>query len=143
VQPGVVYLASRTARRIVPLGVGCRRPWRVGSWDRFAVPRPFSRVRCLFGKPLAVPAGLPCHSLGPYVARLQRALEQVTAAAQEWADNGSSEPPPLVAPAPTPAECPITSPAVSPPVSRPPRCSGGMTPGRDTDGSRHGRDTDG
>ncbi len=134
VQPGVVYLASRTARRIVPLGVGCRHPWRVGSWDRFAVPRPFSPVRCLFGQPLAVPPGLPYHSLGPYVARLQSELDRVTAAAQEWADSGSSEPPPLVAPAPTPSDGPIPSPAVSPRVSLPTTCSDDVKHGRDSDG---------
>jgi lysophospholipid acyltransferase (LPLAT)-like uncharacterized protein len=93
VQPGVVYLASRTGMRVVPIGVGYRRPWRVGSWDRLAVPRPFSRVRCLFGRPLAVPPGLSLPSLGPHVGRLQLELDRVNAAAQDWADTGRLEPP--------------------------------------------------
>ena len=45
VQPGIVYIASRTGMKVVPIGVGYDRPWRVGSWDRFAVPKPGSRVR--------------------------------------------------------------------------------------------------
>jgi lysophospholipid acyltransferase (LPLAT)-like uncharacterized protein len=44
VQAGVVYLAARTGLPIVPVGFAARRPWRAKSWDRFAVPRPFSRA---------------------------------------------------------------------------------------------------
>jgi lysophospholipid acyltransferase (LPLAT)-like uncharacterized protein len=98
VQPGVVYLASRTGMRIVPLGVGHRRPWRVRSWDSFAVPRPFSRVRCLCGLPLAVPPDLAPDALAPHAERLQAELHRVTAAAQDWADTGRLElPPPTLA----------------------------------------------
>ena len=91
VQPGVVYLASRAGMRIVPIGVGHRRPWRVRSWDSFAVPRPFSRVRCLFGEPLVVPPGLTPDALDPHAGRLQVELDRLTAAAQSWADTGRLE----------------------------------------------------
>jgi lysophospholipid acyltransferase (LPLAT)-like uncharacterized protein len=96
VQPGVVYLASRAGMRIVPVGVGHRRPWRMKSWDSFAVPRPFSRVRCLFGEPLAVPPGLAPYALEPHAGRLQVELDRLTAAAQSWADTGRLELPPAI-----------------------------------------------
>jgi lysophospholipid acyltransferase (LPLAT)-like uncharacterized protein len=96
VQPGVAYLASRTGMRVVPVGVGHRRPWRVGSWDSFAIPRPFSRVRCLFGLPLAVPPELSLDALHPHVQWLQSELDRLTAAAQDWADNGQLALPPAV-----------------------------------------------
>ena len=88
VQPGVVYLASRTGMRIVPIGVGHRRSWRAKSWDSFAIPRPFSRVRCLFGRPMIVPPDLSPEDLTPHQERLQTALDQVTRAAEHWADTG-------------------------------------------------------
>jgi len=96
VQPGVVYLASQTGMRIVPIGVGHRRPWRMKSWDSFAVPRPFSRVRCLFGLPISVPPGLSTDSLGPHARYLQAELDRVTASAQDWADSGRLDPPPAI-----------------------------------------------
>jgi hypothetical protein len=96
VQPGVIYLASRTGMRIVPLGVGHRRPWRVKSWDSFAIPRPFSRVRCLCGLPITVPPDLPPDALGPHAERLQAELAGVTGAAQTWADTGRFELPPPI-----------------------------------------------
>ncbi|MCA9258180.1 MAG: DUF374 domain-containing protein, partial [Planctomycetales bacterium] len=42
---GPVFLASRMQLPIVALGFGADRPWRANSWDRFAVPRPYSRIR--------------------------------------------------------------------------------------------------
>jgi lysophospholipid acyltransferase (LPLAT)-like uncharacterized protein len=95
VQPGVVYLASRTGLRIVPIGVGHHRPWRVNSWDGFAVPRPFSRVRCLFGQPIHVPTGLRADSFPAHARLIQSELDRVTTAAQHWADTGEAEPPPV------------------------------------------------
>jgi lysophospholipid acyltransferase (LPLAT)-like uncharacterized protein len=98
VQPGVVYLASRTGMRIVPIGVGHCRPWRARSWDSFAIPRPFSRARCLFGEPLIVPPDLSLNGLAPHVARLQRELDRLTLAAERWADNGRLDQPPALPP---------------------------------------------
>ncbi len=88
VQPGVAYLASRTGLRIVPIGVGYRRPWRMKSWDSFAVPRPFSRVRCLFGTPITIPAQLHSEALSPHIEHVQNELDKLTASAQSWADTG-------------------------------------------------------
>lgn len=96
VQPGVVYLASRTGLRVVPIGVGHHKPWRVNSWDSFAVPRPFSRVRCVFGQPLAVPPGVRSDALGAHARLLQAELDRVTAAARDWADTGRLDLPPAV-----------------------------------------------
>jgi lysophospholipid acyltransferase (LPLAT)-like uncharacterized protein len=96
VQPGVVYLASRAGMRIVPVGVGYRRPWRVKSWDSFAIPRPFSRVRCLFGEPLIVPPDLGSDALAAHANRLQAELDRLTGAAQVWADTGRLELPPAI-----------------------------------------------
>jgi lysophospholipid acyltransferase (LPLAT)-like uncharacterized protein len=96
VQPGIVYLASRAGMRIVPIGVGHHRPWRVNTWDSFAIPRPFSRVRCLFGRPISVPPRLRAGRLGDYARIVQLELDRVTAAAQDWADTGRPEVPPAV-----------------------------------------------
>ncbi len=44
VQPGVVKLAQSTGVPIVVVSVNFSRCWRVNSWDRFCVPKPFSKV---------------------------------------------------------------------------------------------------
>lgn len=44
VQPGVVKLAQASGAPIVVVSVNYSRCWRFKSWDRFCVPKPFSKV---------------------------------------------------------------------------------------------------
>jgi lysophospholipid acyltransferase (LPLAT)-like uncharacterized protein len=88
VQPGVVYLASRTGMQIVPLGIGYQNPWRVNSWDSFGIPRPFSRVRCLFGEPVHIPPELETEDQETYQKRLQMELNKLSFSAESWANTG-------------------------------------------------------
>lgn len=88
VQPGLVYVASRNGMKIVPMGVGYRKPWRLGSWDQFAIPKPFTRGRCIFSAPIEVPPGLRAAEMEPYRMRVQAEMERVNALAQDWADTG-------------------------------------------------------
>jgi hypothetical protein len=54
-QHGVITVAHRTGLPIVPLACGCTRAWWPGSWDRFCVPKPFSKVVIRYGAPYRVP----------------------------------------------------------------------------------------
>jgi lysophospholipid acyltransferase (LPLAT)-like uncharacterized protein len=74
--------------KVVPLGVGYRRPWRLGSWDRFAIPRPWTRGRCIFSEPITVPGGLRAAEMEPYRVKVQEEMDRVNALAQDWADTG-------------------------------------------------------
>src|SRR5262245_580652 len=84
-QFGAVYLASRTGLPIVPVGFGYARCWRARSWDRFAVPFPFSRVRCVSAHPVRVPAKLGTDELEPYQRAVEDATNHATAIAEQWA----------------------------------------------------------
>ncbi len=44
VQPGVVKLAQTSGAPIVVVSVDFSRCWRLKSWDRFCIPKPFSKV---------------------------------------------------------------------------------------------------
>ncbi len=54
VQPGAVFLAMKSGRPLVPVGIGVDRAWAVRSWDHYLVPKPFSRVVWLYGEPIFV-----------------------------------------------------------------------------------------
>lgn len=45
VKPGAVIVARRTRAPMLLVGGEFTTAWRLGSWDRFYVPAPFSRVR--------------------------------------------------------------------------------------------------
>jgi lysophospholipid acyltransferase (LPLAT)-like uncharacterized protein len=98
VQQGLVYVASRTGMKVACVGVGYRRPWRLGSWDRFAIPKPFTRARCLTGEPIAVPPGLKAVQLEPYRLLIQAEMDRLNPAAEAWAETGRLDAPPPVAP---------------------------------------------
>lgn len=98
VQPGLVYVASRTGMKIVPAGVGYRRPWRLGSWDRFAVPKPFTRAVCLTADPIAVPDGLKAAELEAVRLRVQAEMDRLNSLAEDWAETGRLVLPPAADP---------------------------------------------
>lgn len=50
VKPGAVRLAHATESTIVPFYVRADRAWYARSWDRFLLPKPFSKVVLRFGE---------------------------------------------------------------------------------------------
>jgi lysophospholipid acyltransferase (LPLAT)-like uncharacterized protein len=98
-QFGAVYLASRTGKPIVPIGLGFARCWRAKSWDRFALPLPFSRVRCVSLHPLVVPPGIGTDELETYRQKAEDLQNQATAIAEHWATTGAFDPLGYVPPA--------------------------------------------
>lgn len=85
---GPISLASRTGLPIIALGFGYDRPWRVKSWDRFAVPRPFSRARTIISGPISIPRGLEREKIEPYRLAIESLLTQLTDQANAWAESG-------------------------------------------------------
>ena len=88
VQPGMVYVASRAGMRIVPVGAGYCNPWRAGSWDRFALPKPFTRACCVVADPIAVPPDAKAGELEAYRLRVQAEMDRLAGVAEGWAATG-------------------------------------------------------
>jgi lysophospholipid acyltransferase (LPLAT)-like uncharacterized protein len=86
---GPIYLASRLQLPLVVMGFGYDRPWRFNSWDRFAVPRPFSRARAIIGPPMMLPPTLDRAGLEHCRLRAEQLLNCLTAEAEAWAVAGS------------------------------------------------------
>jgi lysophospholipid acyltransferase (LPLAT)-like uncharacterized protein len=49
--PGIIFLAQKSGATVLPMNLEYSHCWRLGSWDRFIVPRPFSKVRVLIDQP--------------------------------------------------------------------------------------------
>ena len=88
VQPGIVYVASRAGMKIVPVGVGYRSAWRAGSWDRFAVPKPFSRACCVVDRAIEVPSSAKAADLEDYRLQVQSEMDRLAGIAEGWATTG-------------------------------------------------------
>jgi lysophospholipid acyltransferase (LPLAT)-like uncharacterized protein len=50
VKPGIIKLAHATGAAIVPLYTRANRAWYFRSWDKFFLPKPFSKVLLRFGE---------------------------------------------------------------------------------------------
>ena len=55
VKPGAVVLASLSGFPLVPITVRSSKAWRIKSWDRLIVPKPFSTVEVAMGHHIMVP----------------------------------------------------------------------------------------
>ena len=77
VQPGAIYLASRTGMPLIPVGLSYRRCWRHRSWDRMAFPYPGELGQAVIGTPIDVPPDLDRDALEEFRLKVQAALDGV------------------------------------------------------------------
>jgi lysophospholipid acyltransferase (LPLAT)-like uncharacterized protein len=54
--PGALIAAQRSGAPILPVAASADRAWRLGSWDRFVIPKPFARITIAYGDPTTVDA---------------------------------------------------------------------------------------
>src|SRR5437773_9685021 len=52
--PGIVFLAQKSGAPVLLMNLEYSRCWRLGSWDRFIIPQPFSKVRVQISRPFRV-----------------------------------------------------------------------------------------
>jgi lysophospholipid acyltransferase (LPLAT)-like uncharacterized protein len=52
VKPGAAMIALMTNAPVYPVFALPQKTWRLKSWDRFMIPKPFARITVRFGEPL-------------------------------------------------------------------------------------------
>lgn len=86
--PGSIFLASKLQLPIVAIGIGYQTPWRVPTWDRFAIPRPFTRARAIISPEIMIPSRLTQDELEKQCRTIENLINRLCNMAQEWADSG-------------------------------------------------------
>lgn len=88
VQSGTVMLAQLSGAAVYPISYCAERAWRLRSWDRFIVPKPFSRISVAVGEPQRVPRDLDAAGREAARERLEAALlETDRVAAASFSDG--------------------------------------------------------
>ena len=90
--PGAIYVASRLGMPLVAMGYAYDRPWRIKSWDRFAIPRPFSRARAVIGPEIFVPPNLDRDGVEHFRGKIEQLVNRLTEEAEQWAESGQRKP---------------------------------------------------
>jgi hypothetical protein len=75
VKPGAVMLAAKSGAALLPFSISLDRCWRLPSWDRLEIPKPFARVVVVIGERLYVPEGQGNEEA--WRVRLQAVLEEL------------------------------------------------------------------
>ncbi|MCX7876612.1 MAG: lysophospholipid acyltransferase family protein [Melioribacteraceae bacterium] len=51
---GAVITSYRTQVPLILLGIGMKNKWQLKSWDKFEIPKPFSKVVVIFSNPIII-----------------------------------------------------------------------------------------
>jgi lysophospholipid acyltransferase (LPLAT)-like uncharacterized protein len=79
---GDIMLSQFTQAPLLPLAYAADRAWTLKSWDRFMIPKPFSRIAIAIGEPVTIPRGLLAEDLEPYRLQMENALKGLTQLAE-------------------------------------------------------------
>ncbi|MGC8666767.1 MAG: lysophospholipid acyltransferase family protein [Chthonomonadales bacterium] len=82
VQPGTIFLAQRSQRPIIPLGISAAPRLLLKTWDRYMIPAPFARAAFVVGEPLFVPADADEDVIARATEDLERAIDACEARAE-------------------------------------------------------------
>ena len=77
VHRGVIDLARSTGAAIVPCVIVPSRRWFLRTWDRFQIPKPFTRAHVYVAPPIYVPADADDNLLAAKRNELQQALDDL------------------------------------------------------------------
>jgi lysophospholipid acyltransferase (LPLAT)-like uncharacterized protein len=87
---GPIKLAQTTGAPIGAFHLQPERAWTMGSWDRFLVPKPFTRIVVSWGPWTRVPADLPSEDFERKRAELNAAIECARRRALDYFKKGAS-----------------------------------------------------
>jgi len=80
-QMGTVQLAKMSGLPVVALCYASKRHWRVNSWDRFYIPKPFTRGVFIISEPLLLP---PDEDADAARRRLQQLMDETQRRADRY-----------------------------------------------------------
>lgn len=85
-QSGIVFLASHSGRAIVPTAYAGVREWRIkGSWTDLMIPKPFTKIFLMAGKPVEVPPDLSREEVARYTALVQDEMDRINTEVERMA----------------------------------------------------------
>ncbi len=73
-QSGAILLGQKTQYPIIPVMIYLGNYWELPSWDRFCIPKPFSKARIFYGNPIMVPPKLEKSDVEEYRVSLENEL---------------------------------------------------------------------
>ncbi len=73
-KPGAVVAAKKSSAPLVMVGVGYGNAIRLKSWDRFYVPKPFSKVRLVYSDPVYIDKDMEHDKVSELIVKCEEKL---------------------------------------------------------------------
>lgn len=74
---GTLLLARTAQADVVPLQIRVNKCWKLNSWDRLCIPKPFARAMVEFRPPVRIPTEVPASQLSRFTDLLTEQLDDV------------------------------------------------------------------
>jgi lysophospholipid acyltransferase (LPLAT)-like uncharacterized protein len=84
VKPGLLTIAQFSGAPILPAIGSFQRCWTFASWDRFMVPKPFSKILVRFAPPITVPRRLKADAFEALRLNLENQIKDLYAQTDKW-----------------------------------------------------------
>lgn len=90
IKSGLIFLASRTGRAIVPTAFAASQSWSLrGNWTNLIIPKPFSTAYALTGTPMEIPSGALREELAGFEAKVQEEMDRLAVLAEDIAKTSA------------------------------------------------------
>ncbi len=76
-KPGAILLAANSGLPLVPISYIADKAWRLKSWDKFIVPKPFSTLTVRYGKHIVVPESPSQSDIDDFTLKIGEAIDQL------------------------------------------------------------------
>lgn len=86
-KPGAIMIAQLTQAPMLPMACAASSAWHLNSWDRFMIPKPFSRVVLAIGAPQTVDRSQGFENLQPLQNSMETAINDLMQQAQDTLSN--------------------------------------------------------
>ncbi len=87
---GAVVLAKESQLPILPYIALAEKYWTFKSWDRFRLPKPFSKIVCLVGAEIMVPKDADNDAIAAIQQQVNQALMNLEQKAQSFFNRGNA-----------------------------------------------------
>lgn len=79
-KPGIVVMSQKSGAPILPVAAVAKSYWEFNSWDKFKVPKPFTKIIMTYGEPILVDAEIPSEKIPEICEQVNQSLIKLTEA---------------------------------------------------------------
>ena len=92
IQSGVVLLAKYSGVPIIPWHYEAKRQWKLKSWDKHKIPKPFTSIVESFGEPFHVPNDLLPDDVPAFCKKLETIFQELAQKTKEVISDPKNKP---------------------------------------------------